>query len=146
MKHVTALITIFNTMCVIFIMYFALPSGIISQGSGIEYKDLVSILLTLVTIILAALAILLAVAAVWGYNTIKDAAERAAIAAVQERADVAARETAHRVATDICPTIAAREAQAALIRSGALEGDDTDDLYVALSASEQESRLEEEVA
>ena len=48
------------------------------QPPTIEYKDFVTIILTAVTVMLAAVTIFLAVAAIWGYNTLKEAAQREA--------------------------------------------------------------------
>ncbi len=75
--------------------------AILTPSNGIEYKDLVSLLLAALSAMIAVLTIFLAVAALWGYTALKEGAHKVA---AQEARDVAA--------TVALRAVAAREAQA----------------------------------
>lgn len=61
---------------------------------GLEYKDLVAILLTALGVMIAILALVLAAAAIWGYGQIKEEAARKAEAVAREISPKVAREAA----------------------------------------------------
>lgn len=54
---------------------------------GWEYKDLVSVLLTVVTIVLAFLGLAVALAAIWGWQTISQGAARRAAEVATDKTD-----------------------------------------------------------
>jgi hypothetical protein len=76
----------------------ASPSLSAVPPPGLDWKDYVSILLTIVTIVLAAVALFIAVAAIWGYAAIRQHAEEIATAAAVETATRVARAVAAREA------------------------------------------------
>ena len=83
------------------IRYFGLWP-LLPNTDGIEYKDLITIILAALAVILAAVTIFIAVMAVWGYNAIRESAEKAA----------------REVAKDVAQTVAAREAESLNSLSG----------------------------
>lgn len=51
----------------------------VSPGSfNIEYKDLISIILSAISLLITVLGFFLALAAIWGYNTLRNEAHKAA--------------------------------------------------------------------
>lgn len=52
-----------------------------------EYKDLVSVLLTVVTVVLAFIGVIVAGAAIWGYQSLKSIAEEKAVKTSQAGCD-----------------------------------------------------------
>jgi hypothetical protein len=107
-------------------VYYIGTRGLEPAPSGWEYKDLITIILTALAVILAGLAISIGLLAIWGYNTIRDAAVRAA----ETRVDVALA-GAEDMARSIAESVAARAAEAAL--QSAAPVDRTEDLAEALS-------------
>lgn len=87
-------------------------------GDGeIEYKDLITIILTAVAVLLAAVTIFVALMAIWGYNSLRDEATRVAV----------------KTAANVARVVAARESvtmSGVVTRDG--EADDIDELAVAL--------------
>ena len=115
-----------NAILLVFgLLYFGFR-GLDLHPNGIEYKDLITIILTAIAVLLASVTIFVALMAIWGYSTIRDAAEKAA----------------REVATDVAQTVAAREAQAILALSGgsvsAPDMKEEDELTRALQAGESE--------
>jgi hypothetical protein len=78
-----------------------------TPSNGIEYKDIISLLLTAITVVLAALAIGIAVLAIWGYNSIRESAERAA----GDVAERTAKEVADQTAREVATTVALRSSE-----------------------------------
>ena len=76
------------------ILYFG-THPLHKSDDGIEYKDLISIILSVLAVILGALTIFVAVLAIWGYNSIREESFRAA--------GVAAEATARKVAEEVTP-------------------------------------------
>lgn len=88
-----------NICLVCGIGWLYLANGFNPPSPSLDWKDYVTILLTVVTIILAAVALFLAVAAVWGYTTIWKHAEETARTAAQATAVATATKVARAVAT-----------------------------------------------
>jgi hypothetical protein len=91
-----------------------------------EYKDLITIILTALGVLLAGLAISIGVLAIWGYNSIREAAVQGAVLRAQE---ILA--GAENVARSTAETVATRVAEAAM--QSVAPVDRTEDLAEALS-------------
>ncbi len=65
------------TLALIFLLN-AEGAGSIAKGSW-EYKDLISILLTVVSVIVTFIGIIIAIAAIWGIQTLRTLAETKAV-------------------------------------------------------------------
>lgn len=113
-----------NLTLAVILLVFIGSHGLTTPPKGWEYKDLLTIILTALTALLAGLAIFIGVLAIWGYNSIRDAAERAAERAADARAE--------RTARTVAETVATRVAEEVATRSAPLQ-DRTDDLTAALS-------------
>jgi hypothetical protein len=95
-----------NIGLVIVVLYFLGTRGLGLPASNFEYKDLIAIILTALAVILAAVTIFVAGLAIWGYTTIRESAERAAVATAEEAAKL--------VAADVARATASREAPEAV--------------------------------
>jgi hypothetical protein len=73
------------------------------DAQTLEYKDFVTILLTVLAVMIAVATIMLAAAAVWGFEAIRKEAKASA--------EIEARSIAAKVAKDIAETVAARTAR-----------------------------------
>lgn len=91
-----------------------------SNSPGFTQAEFISIILTAVTVVLGALAIMLAIAAFWGYNSIRESAQRAG--------EVEAR----KVATDVAQVIAARVAEKTVQQSAEGSSKDGDAIAAAV--------------
>lgn len=81
------------------LFYLCIRSGLLPvPPPGVEYKDLITIILTAVAVLLAAVTVIIALLAFWGYNSIRESAEKVA------------KETAERVAARTAEPVAARVA------------------------------------
>ncbi len=77
-----------NILLVALLVWLVLSQGVHVQSSeGWEYKDLVSVLLTVVTVVLAFIGIVVAFAAIWGWQTISQGAARRAAEVAQGATD-----------------------------------------------------------
>ncbi|QWC55802.1 hypothetical protein F7D01_00710 [Erythrobacter sp. 3-20A1M] len=65
------------TIALILLLH-AVGAELIVKGSW-EYKDLISILLTVVSVIVTFVGIIIAIAAIWGFQTLKTMAEEKAV-------------------------------------------------------------------
>lgn len=93
-----------NAILIVFgLLYFGFH-GLDLHPNGIEYKDLITIILTAIAVLLASVTIFVALMAIWGYTSIREAAEK----------------SAREVATDVAQTVAAREAQTISRLSGGM--------------------------
>src|SRR6266403_1510692 len=113
-----------NLILTIILVYYVALHGLDHPPAGWEYKDLLTVLLTALTALLAGLAIFIGILAIWGYNSIRDAAERAAERAADSKAEETARAVAETVATRVAEEVASQRVPAE---------DRTDDLTAALS-------------
>jgi hypothetical protein len=101
-----------------FVLFIAFR-GVSPVHDGIEYKDLIAIILSAVAVLLAAVTIFVAVVAIWGYNSIREESINAAVKA----------------ARDVAQTTASREALAVLkFSSEAGQPDEEDELAAALKS------------
>lgn len=119
-------ILLFLNVCALIIafLYFGFH-GIYSVDHGIEYKDLVTIILTAIAVLLAAVTLFVAAMAIWGYNSIREESVKAAVKA----ADAKAAE----IAKNVAESVASREAIAMLnTMQGAGQPGTEDELAVAL--------------
>jgi len=89
------------------LFYLIIRGGLVPDPGGIEFKDLITIILTAIAVLLAAVTIFIGVLAVWGYSSIREAATKIA----QETADHVARQVAETRATDVAGSVAVRAAQ-----------------------------------
>ena len=99
-----------NTILFVLFIYSICARPIIPFEDGWKYQDFVTILLACCAVILAGVTIFVALIAIWGYNAIREAAEKAS------------REVASDIAKDIAQVVAAREFQNALALSGGFPG------------------------
>jgi hypothetical protein len=113
-RTVYAMIAIFNVASIL-VLFWLFMIGHFGQrpsspwdlfksnppASGIEYKDFISILLTALGLMIALLATFMALAAIWGFNVLKEATE---IAAKKEASIVAERE-AQKVAEQVATRV-----------------------------------------
>jgi hypothetical protein len=113
-----------NLILSIILVFYIGVHGLDYPPPGWEYKDLLTVILTALTALLAGLAIFIGVLAIWGYNSIREAAERAA----ERVADAKAENTARTVAE----TVAARVAEQVATAQGTTTAR-IDDLTAALS-------------
>ena len=107
------------SLCIMFLWIFSTRS--LTPSTGIEYKDLIVIVLTAVAVLLAAVTLFVGALAIYGYATLRDLAERTA------------KDTAERVA----PAAAAREAEVILHQQGI--GQPTPDLVAELQSGEEDT-------
>jgi Na+/melibiose symporter-like transporter len=114
-------VNVFLLMCS---AYLFLASGPAPEKPIIEWKDYVTILLTVVTIVMGAAALLIAMVAIWGYTSLREHAENTARKAGEEAATKTAREVAQAVA-----------ARTALDALNSLDKSPTSDEANALSAA-----------
>lgn len=79
MKVVSRLLLACNLAFFAAVVWLISVYGAVSIRPGMwEYKDLVSVLLTVVSIIVTAIGIIIAIAAIWGYQSLKGVAEQKA--------------------------------------------------------------------
>lgn len=80
------------------VFYFGLQP-LKANHDGIEYKDLVTIILAAVAVVLAAVTLFVAVMAIWGYNSIREESVKAAVREAVKAAEAEAKNTAQVVAS-----------------------------------------------
>ena len=108
------------------VLYFG-SHRLVQDDPNIEYKDLITIILTALAVLLAAVTLFVAAMAIWGYNSIRDESVKAAKKAAEAEARI--------VATNVASSVASRSAVA--IKAVTEEGSastDVDELVAALQS------------
>lgn len=122
---------ILNAAILAFFLYWLAHNGWRSPDStGIEYKDLVAILLTALGVMIAVLTLFLAVAAIWGYAQLKEEAKRKAKEKARQKATEVATRVAEKVAREVAEKAAvfpARRAAEEFVSADAGEMDEGED-------------------
>jgi hypothetical protein len=102
-RYGIALILFLNIAFALLVLYIFSKGGL-AQTQALEYKDLISIVLTALAVMIATLTVFVAVAAIWGFTALREEARSAAENVARE----AASETAKRVAKEVAESVAAR--------------------------------------
>ena len=106
MRVANAMLLAVNAVLLIVAIAYIVTRGIAAPPTGWDYKDLITILLTVLGAILAALAIFIGIAAVWGYSVLRQAAEEKAAAVADAKAAEIAEVVATRVANQTVGLVA----------------------------------------
>lgn len=107
--------------------------------NGIEFKDLITIVLTAIAVLLAAVTIIIALLAFWGYSSIREAAVKSA----QETAKRVAETVAESAAKDKAEEVAVRQVEETV---GSIFPDRTrlrDQIAAALIEAPQSQKMDE---
>ena len=84
------------------LFYLCIRGGLLPDDPRLEYKDLITIILTAIAVLLAGVTIIIALLAVWGYSSIRESVVKTA----QEAAEQAARDTARSIAEPVAARVA----------------------------------------
>jgi hypothetical protein len=87
-----------NVVLAALLFYLCIRGGLKPDDPKVEYKDLITIILTAIAVLLAGVTIIIALLAVWGYSSILKTA--------QEAAEQAARDTARSIAEPVAARVA----------------------------------------
>lgn len=88
--------TVFMTVGVLFFGLMFWGGSLDTKAGGMGYSDFVAILLTAIAVLITTLAAFLAIAAIWGYQQIKEAAEKRAVEVAENVAARTAEPVANR--------------------------------------------------
>lgn len=128
------LLLLFNVILLALGGWFVATRGISPAPKGWSYQDLITILLTAIAVLLAAVTVFIALAALWGYNTLKESAKSTAETIAREVAEQAARSTATKVARVVTMRELPEMVKVYASFDGQVPGGGTDELTDALKA------------